>query len=131
MHSVCFASFFMHCPKCKTLPVRTRKCRPLQRHFRDVTSTPARVTNIKLSRMTLGKCRLPLRYFHDVTLTPAKITDITLSRITLYKCRQLQRDVTLTPARITDITLWRKCLAPAVMLCPRFYTRSLRMRSER
>jgi uncharacterized protein YjbI with pentapeptide repeats len=86
------------------LPVRTRKCRLQQRHFRDVTLTPARITDITLSRMTLGKCRLLLRHF---------------------------RDVTLTPARITNITLWRKCLAPAAMLWPGFCTRSLQRRSKR
>jgi hypothetical protein len=108
---------FMHYPQCTTLPVRTRKYRSQQRHFRDLTLTPARITDITLSRMTLGKCRLLLRHFRDVTLTPARIADITLSRLTLGKCRLLQRDVTLTPSRITDIKLWRKCLAPAAMLC--------------
>jgi hypothetical protein len=61
--------------------------------------------------MTLSKRRLLLRHFRDVTLTPARITGITLSRMTLGmtlgKCRMLQRDVALTPARITDITLSR------------------------
>ena len=62
--------------------------------------TPAIITDIKLSRMTLGKCRLPLCHFRDVILTPAGITDITLSRMTLGKCRLPLlhfRDVTLTP----------------------------------
>jgi len=88
-----------------------RKCR-LLRHFRDVTPTHARITDIT-SRMTLGKCRL-VRHFRDVTLTPARATNITLSRMTLGKCRLLQRhfrDVTLTPARITHITLSRKSWA--------------------
>jgi hypothetical protein len=31
--------------------VRTRNCRMLQRHFRDVTLTPATITDITLSRM--------------------------------------------------------------------------------
>jgi len=70
--------FFMHYLECTTLPVRTRKCRPQQRHFRDVTLTPARITDITLSRMILGKCRLLKRHFRDVTLKPARITDITL-----------------------------------------------------
>jgi len=82
-----------------TLPVRTHKCRPL-RHFRDVTLTPARITDITLSRMILGKCRrLLLRNFRDVTLTPPRITDITLSRMSLGKCRLLQRDVTLNTCK--------------------------------
>ena len=104
MHSVHFSAFCMHYPQCTTLTVRTRNCRLLQRHFRDVTLTPARITDITLSRMTLGKCRLLRRHF---------------------------RDVTLTSARITDITLSRKCFAPAAILCPGFCTRSLRRRSER
>ena len=33
--------------------------------------------------------------------------------------------------RITDVTLWRKCLAPAVMLCPGFCTHSLQRRLKR
>jgi len=44
--------FFLHYPRCKTLPVKTRNCRLLQRHFRDVALTPARITVITLSRMT-------------------------------------------------------------------------------
>jgi hypothetical protein len=44
----------MHYPKCKTLPVRTRNCRLLQRHARDVTLTRAGTTDITLSRMTLA-----------------------------------------------------------------------------
>jgi hypothetical protein len=92
------------------------------------TLTPAIITDITLSRKTLGKFYLQLRHFRDVTLTPAGITDIMLSRMTLGKCRLLLPDVTLTPARITDITLWRKCLAPAAIMCPGFCTRSLRRR---
>jgi hypothetical protein len=65
------------------------------------------------------------------SLTPARITDITLSQMTLGKCHLLVHDVTLTPARIADITPWWKCLVLAAMLCPRFYTRSLCRRSER
>jgi hypothetical protein len=42
MQSVHLSAFFMHYPQCTTLPVRTRKCRPLRRHFRDVTPTPAK-----------------------------------------------------------------------------------------
>jgi uncharacterized protein YjbI with pentapeptide repeats len=85
------------------------KCRLLQRHFRDVTLIPTRVTDMTLSRMTLGKCRLLQRHFRDIILTPTRITDITLSRMTLYKCRLLKirfRDVILRTARITYITLW-------------------------
>jgi len=93
--------------------------------------TPVRITDIMLSRTTLGKCRLLLRHFRDVTLTPARITEITLSQMNLGKCRLLQRDVILISARITDITLWQKCLAPAAMLCPGFCTRCLRRRSKR
>ena len=131
--------------------------RPLQRHFRDVTLTPSRITDITLSRMTLGKCRLLLLYFRVVTIIPARITDITLSRMTLVKCRLLQGDVTLTPTRIMDITLsrmtlvkcrllqgdvtltptrimdktlWRKCLAPAATLYPGFCTLSLGRKSK-
>jgi len=137
---------FMHYPECTTLPVRTRKCGLLQRYFRDVTLTPARITDITLSQMALGKCRLPLRHFRDVTwvklefckvwifvtsVSPTRITDITLSRMTLGKCCLLQRDVTLPPTRITDITLWRKCLVPAAMLCPGFCTRFMWRRSKR
>jgi hypothetical protein len=53
MLSVYYSAFCMHYPRCNTLPVRTRNCRLLQRHFRDVTLTPARITDITLSRMTL------------------------------------------------------------------------------
>ena len=67
----------------------------------------------------MRKCRPLQRHFHDVTLTLARITDITLLRMTLSKCRPLQRDVTLTPARITDITLWRKCLCAGSHVVPR------------
>jgi hypothetical protein len=132
MHSVHFTAFFMHYPVCTTPPGKTRKCRPLQRHFRDVTLATVRITDITLSRINLSKCTLLQRYFRDVTITPVKVTNIKPSRITLGKCRLLQRDVTLTPAaRITDITLWRKCLAPVAMLCPGFCTRSLQRRSKR
>jgi len=64
MHSVHFSAFRMHYPHCKTLPVRTRNCRLLQRHFRDVTLTPVRITDITLSRMTCaGSHSLPrIRY---------------------------------------------------------------------
>ena len=51
-YSVHFSAFFMHYPYCTTLPVRTRNCSLLQRHFRDVTLTPPRMTDITLSRMT-------------------------------------------------------------------------------
>ena len=53
MLSVHFSAFFMHYPRCNTLAVRTRNCRLLQRHFRDVALTPARITDITLSRTTL------------------------------------------------------------------------------
>ena len=49
--------------------------------------------------MTLGKCRPLLRHFRDVTLTPARITEITLSQMNLGKCRLLQRDVTLNTCK--------------------------------
>jgi len=64
---------------------RRQNCRLLQSHFRDVTLTAARITDITLSRMTCRtrNCRLLQRHFRDVTLTPARITDITLSWITL------------------------------------------------
>jgi hypothetical protein len=53
--SVHFSAFFlMQYPKCNILAVRTRKCRLLQRHFRDVAPTSARITDITLSRMTLA-----------------------------------------------------------------------------
>jgi len=85
MHSVHFSAYFMHYPRCTTLPVRTWNCRLLQRHLRDVTPTPARITDITLSRMTLAERESVVCYnehFHDVTLTAARITDITLSRMT-------------------------------------------------
>jgi len=71
------------------------------------------------------------RFLCGRSLTPARITDITLSWMTLGKCHLLVCDVTLTPTRIADITPWRKRLVPAVMLCPGFCIRSLRRRSER
>jgi hypothetical protein len=89
------------------------KCRLLLRHFRDVTRTPARITDIMLSRMILGKCRLLQR---DVTLIPSRITNIMLSRMTLGKCRLLQRDVTLIPSRITNIMLSRVTLGKCRLL---------------
>jgi type III secretory pathway component EscU len=52
MISVHFSAFFMHTPMCNTLAVRTLNCRLLQHHFRDVALTPARITDITLSRMT-------------------------------------------------------------------------------
>ena len=54
MLSFHFSAFFMHYPRCNTFAVRTRNCRLLQRHFRDVAITPARITDITLSRMTLA-----------------------------------------------------------------------------
>ena len=45
-----------------------------------------------------GQVSSAKRHFLDV-LTPARITDITLSQMTLGKCRLLKRDVTLTPAK--------------------------------
>jgi len=44
----------MHYPRWKTLAVRTHNYRLPQRHFRDVALTPARITGITLSRMTLA-----------------------------------------------------------------------------
>jgi len=63
MHSVHFSAFSMHYPQCKTLPVRRRNCRLLQRHARDVTVTHAAITDITLSRMTLAPAQ-------DLTLAP-------------------------------------------------------------
>jgi hypothetical protein len=40
--------------------------------------------------MTLGKWRVLQRHFRDITLTPATITDITLSRMIRGKCRLLK-----------------------------------------
>jgi len=54
MHSVRFSAFSVHYPLCKTLPVRTRNCRLLRCHVRDVTQTRAAITDITLSRMTLA-----------------------------------------------------------------------------
>ena len=45
-------TFVMHYSKCNTLSVRTLNCRLLQRQFSDVAQTPARITDIKLSRMS-------------------------------------------------------------------------------
>ena len=45
---------FMYYSRCNTLTVRTRNCRLLQSHFRDVAITVARITDITLSRMTLA-----------------------------------------------------------------------------
>jgi hypothetical protein len=44
----------MHYPRYNTLAVKTLNCRLLQRHFRDVAITPAKITDITLSRMTLA-----------------------------------------------------------------------------
>jgi len=51
MLSLHLTTFVMHYSKCNTLSVRTLNCLFLQRHFRDVAQTPARITDIKLSRM--------------------------------------------------------------------------------
>ena len=57
MLSVHFSAFFMHYPRYKTLAVRMRNCL-LQRHFRDVALRPARITDIRLSRMTCAGSHL-------------------------------------------------------------------------
>ena len=54
MLSVHFSAFCMHYPRFNTLPLRTRNCRLLQRHCRDVALAPGRITDITLSRMTLA-----------------------------------------------------------------------------
>jgi hypothetical protein len=60
MLSTHFSAFFTHYPRYNTLAVRTRNCRLLERHFRDVTLTPAKIADITLSRMTLA----PAAIFH-------------------------------------------------------------------
>jgi hypothetical protein len=62
VHSVHFSAFWMHYPYCTTPSVRTRNCR-LLRHFRDVTLTPARITDITLSRKTLAPAAISCRGF--------------------------------------------------------------------
>jgi len=54
MLSVHFLAVFMHYQRFNTFAVRTRNCRLLQRHFRDVALTSAKITDITLSRMTLA-----------------------------------------------------------------------------
>jgi len=54
MISVFRLSLFLYYPRCNKLAVRTRKCRVLQLHFLDVAQTPARITDITLSRITLA-----------------------------------------------------------------------------
>jgi len=55
-----------HYPQCKTLAVRTRKCRLLQRYVCDVTLTRAAITDIKLSRMTCAGSHLLPRIRHSL-----------------------------------------------------------------
>jgi len=54
MLSIHFSAFFIHYPRCSTLPVRNLNCRLLQRYFRGVALTPARITDVTLSRMNLA-----------------------------------------------------------------------------
>jgi hypothetical protein len=61
LHTHAFRSLlrvFMHYPRSNTFAVRTRNCRMLQRHFRDVAQRPARITDNSLSRMTCAGSHL-------------------------------------------------------------------------
>jgi len=51
---------------------RTRNCRLLQRHFRDVTLTAARITDITLSRMTCAGSHFVPRIRHSLPIKKVK-----------------------------------------------------------
>jgi hypothetical protein len=72
MHSVHFSASFMHYPYSMTLPAKTRNCCLLQRHFRDVTLTPARITDTTLSRMTRAGSHFVPRIRHSLPTKKVK-----------------------------------------------------------
>ena len=88
MHSVHFSAFFMYYPQCTTPPVRTRNCRLLQRHFRDVTLTPARITDITLSRMTHAGSHFVPRIRHPLPTVVKRVKKVEHFR-TIYTLRPL------------------------------------------
>jgi hypothetical protein len=76
MHSILFSAFFMHYPQCMILPVRTQHCHLLQCHFRDITLTPPRITNITLSQMTRAGSHFVPRIRHPLPTKVKKVENV-------------------------------------------------------
>jgi len=76
-------------PQFTTLPVRMRDCRPLQRHFRDVTLTPARITDITLSRMTRAGSHFVPRIRHTLPTRKVKKVEKVKHLWTIHTLRSL------------------------------------------
>ena len=76
MISLHFSAFFMHNSRCNTLAVRTVNCRLLQRHFRDVALTPARIMDITLQRMTCAGNHLLSWNRHSLATKRSKWSEI-------------------------------------------------------
>jgi len=89
MHSVHFSVSVVHCPECTTLPVRTRNCRLLQRHFRDVAHTAARITKITLSRMTCASRHFVPRIRHSLPMKKVKKVEKVKHFRTIHTLRSL------------------------------------------